>query len=79
MSYLKEKQNLRYLFHAFIPCFHNEKKKMSMIFTGGMIIIVKLITKTPFMYTAGLVSRIKKPGFSANWEFFPSLAMSTDR
>jgi len=26
MSYLKEKENLRYLFLAFIPYFHNEKK-----------------------------------------------------
>jgi len=42
---------------------------MSVIFIGGMVIIVKLLTKTHFMYTAGLVSRIKKPGFSANESF----------
>lgn len=80
MFYPKEKENLRYLFLAFIPYFHNGKeKKMSVIFIGGMVITVKLMTKTHFIYTAGLVSEIKNPEFSANQELFPNLTMSTGK
>lgn len=52
---------------------------MRVIFIGGMVIIVKLITKIPLMYIAELVSRIKKPRFSANQELIPKVTVSTGK